>query len=136
VRADWHQNSACRSISAESIRSSSHSSSHDGLGNEHRGRSGPGGDHGKPLARVDEADLDGHAGAELRESLASLTKREARLFERGHHLRVERTGRHVLPRLPAERIRERCEPKQALCRIGMAQEVTCAHLLAQRAVGV
>jgi hypothetical protein len=74
--------------------------------------------------------------AELRESLASLTKREARLFSADITCELKEQDDMSCLACPLNESENDAEPKQALCRIGMTQEVTCAHLLAQRAVGV
>lgn len=72
---------------------------------------------------------------ELREYLGSLIRREARLSDAGMTCALKDQDDMSCLACPLNQAENDDEPKAALCRIGMAQEVTCAHLLAQRASG-
>lgn len=74
--------------------------------------------------------------AELRDYLAGLTRREARLSDAGMTCDLKDQDDMSCLACPLNEAENDDEPKAALCRIGMAQEVTCAHLLAQQASGV
>jgi hypothetical protein len=72
---------------------------------------------------------------ELRDYLGSLIRREARLSDAGMTCALKDQDDMSCLACPLNEAENDDEPKAALCRIGMAQEVTCAHLLAQRASG-
>lgn len=72
---------------------------------------------------------------ELHDYLGSLTRREARLFDAGITCDLKDQDDMSCLGCPLNEAENDDEPMAALCRIGMAQEVTCAHLLAQRASG-
>lgn len=74
--------------------------------------------------------------AELHDYLGGLTRREARLSDAGMTCALKDQDDMSCLACPLNYSENDDEPKAALCRIGMAQEVTCAHLLAQRASGV